>query len=127
VAGKIGETAATALIHSVLETANPDIAFTKILKNVVELSGKHIPFLAHLSLDNAYLYFSNLIDELDQDDSLYRREALFDIVEDINKFWSIKAKKLQGSEDDFLKSLLTSPRAIFYTGYKNFVYPFFIK
>jgi hypothetical protein len=108
VASKIGETAATALIYNVLKTINPQEAFIDILTGTIEnLSYDEVFHLTDLrkdSLVDAYVFFDWVFDQIDPDDSVYKRNSL-------SKYLVLGEKYSSGVEKgEFTKFLFSKPK-----------------
>jgi hypothetical protein len=132
VAGKIGKTAATALIHNVLGTANPLAAFEGIVFEMCKIDPRapngfvwnledHPESIANLSFEQAYHGFSRLTDYLDPDDSHYRRKILLEFEALMKREWSVVT---QDAEDVFMKFLYGSPDTFLCSKYSNVIHPF---
>jgi hypothetical protein len=109
VASKIGETATTALIYNVLKTINPQGAFIDILSCTIDsLSYDEVYHLTDLrkdSLVDAYVFFDWVFDQLDPDDSVYKRNSL-------SKYLALGEKYSSGVEKgEFTKFLFSKPKA----------------
>jgi hypothetical protein len=137
VAGKIGETAATAIILNVLDTINPVRAFVEILCEmcpndprtpIIDASWivppEETELIKNLSIEQAYLYFSNFLDELDPDDSVYRRKDVRDNALTLVKQESILSQYIK---DDVAKFVLGSPMTALVSAYSDKVnmYPIY--
>jgi hypothetical protein len=130
VAGKIGEAAATGIIHYVLETLNPSHAFLDLISGMCKTK-RRVPtndflwslpdeltaFLAKLSVKQACDFFGMV---LDKDDSLYGRASLLDYVAAIKQEWSAFSQDIN---DDFTKLLFGSETPILFTNYIDFIRP----
>jgi hypothetical protein len=75
-----------------------------------------------LSFEKAYQCFSNLIDELDPDDSRYRRKDVLD-----QAVMALKQEVFlsQYAKDEVAKFIFSSPTAMLCTFYNENVYPFY--
>jgi hypothetical protein len=116
VANKIGETATTALIHNVLETNKPREAFIDILSYSIEnLSYEecHWLKLRKYSFEEAYDFFNWVFDQLDPDDSIYKRYRLSELLVTAEKYWSVLEK------GEFTEFLLSRPNAVLRTIYNS--------
>jgi hypothetical protein len=137
-AGKIGETASTAMIHNVLGTGMPNDAFTDIFLETFKidpLSHKGLVWnldytpeeIANLSFEQAYHGFTILTDYLDKDDSKYRRKLLSELQEFIKSRWSEFIK--ESGENEFIKFICSCPDTYLSSEYNNvkdpLINPFF--
>jgi hypothetical protein len=119
VAGKIGETAATALVHNVLGTGNPSLAFAKILRYLIYESYNHIHSLATLSADEADRYFTSITNTLDPDDLLYVRKNTLKVASDTKQSFSEKARRTKKG----IEFLIGSPTTLLSSFYSDFIDP----
>ncbi|MGZ8880193.1 MAG: hypothetical protein ACXW1N_07720 [Halobacteriota archaeon] len=121
IATSIGETAATAMIHSVFDTGHPSAAFLDIVFEMCKVNpGITNSFIwtleddprsiAGLSYDQAYRGFSRLLDHLDRDDSRYLRRVMAEFEETTMKSWNVDTE-----EDEFLKFLYGYPTAVLFS------------
>src|SRR4051794_22672089 len=79
-------------------------------------------FIATLSFEQAYRHFSSLIDELDPDDSLYRRANVLDYAKTIvNKTRTLS----EYIKDDVARFILESPWTTLFTKYDHYIHRFY--
>jgi hypothetical protein len=113
VAGKIGEAAATGLVHSVLSTLLPRHAFAAILCSfssrpstgfIWNVSKKDTSHLNNLSVQEAYDFFNSYIHDMDPDDSRYGRAKFLNHVVKVEQV-TIDSRTTEDMKDDLLKLL----------------------
>jgi hypothetical protein len=133
VAGKIGETAATAMIYNVLETAKPSQTFIDIIFKMCKIDPL-VPSgfvwdveiyppeeIANLSFEQAYHGFTILTNFLDPDDTRYFRKYMLEIEKSVQDVWS---RRVEYAEDAFTKFFFGSPGTVLLTPYTDSVQPF---
>ena len=121
------------MIYSVFETVNPEAAFLDILAKMYT-SNPSVPtnslqrhltksadFIATLSYEQAYHFFSGFINWVDPDDSRYGRKAMLDIAAEIKEELNVLAQEVK---HDFTKFLVGSPDAVLFSGYSDCIHPF---
>jgi hypothetical protein len=124
----LGDTIAKAIVFCSLSTGNPDTAFWDIIwgmcalepsvptNNIVwNLSREMTSFLANLSREETYDYFSHFLDSLDKDDLRYGRKALRNHIATIEQKF---ASSIQDEWHDFYNFFLNgSPDTLLFSEY----------
>ncbi len=124
IASQIGETAAKGMIYHALLTCDPDVAFTHIMYEMHKIDSRDRDLLWNLSrepkegaITEALVFFSDLTDRLDRDDSRFRRrimQDLDDVAEIIKRDCSVLSKYLK---NDFIKFLFHAPDSFLISKY----------
>jgi hypothetical protein len=147
VAGKIGITAAAALIYNCFATLNPNIAFLDILSEMCKtasylsihnyrwgiseeqlrwkLSAEDTKNLNCISFLGAYYTFSRLLTHLDPEDSFYRRKMIKDLVIYAHDYH--ENLKEQPREDESVSLLFGTPSYFLLTMYHDRILPVFLQ
>jgi hypothetical protein len=121
IAGRLGETAANAMIFNAVETASPNEVFVEIiagmrtfLRDYLWSRSDHSPgeirdFIVSLSSEDVNHLFSCYTEFVDPDDSLYFRKDMVNVQKKIKKIW----RDLQGSSNDILEILRSASPSTF--------------
>src|SRR5919106_2811652 len=133
VAGKIGENAATGMIHYVFEMLSPTLAFLEILSDMCEVIRRDpdeflwskpddaTAYLTKLSVDQARSFFSKAYEGYSP--SCDTRTDVLDLVEEIKQAGDIFCGQRKDI-DDFGKLLFGSSISFVVTAYDDFIFPF---
>ena len=108
IADQIGETAAKSIIYHALLTCDPDVVFKHILYEIHKIDSRDRDLLWNLSCEpkegaitEALVFFSDLTDRLDLDDSRFRRRTMQDLddaAEIIKRDCSVLSKYLDSTK-----------------------------
>jgi hypothetical protein len=134
---KIGETAAHALIHTVLSTSEPTLAFKDIIFAMYmpdlcapagfewNVTDYGTDYISKFSGEEAYDFFTKATERFDKDGSRYQRRNLLRYVERVEQEFEIIAQKVQLKEQiNFLEHVYVSSNpTILSAQYSNFMYP----